>query len=250
MGAPGRGALAGAETERLAPMFEARSIAVLGASERPGSFGLRLAQSVMSAGFSGRIDFINPRQSTILGRPCYRSIGELEQVADLAILGLGAANLESALLASIECGVRAAVIFDACYGNSAAGTPLLQRLRDIARESKLPVCGGAGMGFINSATGCVASFYPACHLKPGGISLIAHSGSVFTTLAMNDPRYRFDLVVSSGQEIGATVDEYIGYAISRPSTQVVAVFMESARNPEGFVASLKRGRQNGVPIVV
>ena len=80
--------------------------------------------------------------------------------------------------------------------------------------------------------------------------MIAHSGSVFTTLAMNDPRYRFDLIVSSGQEIGATVDEYIDYAISRPSTQVVAVFMEAARNPEGFVASLKRGRQTGVPIVV
>ena len=239
-----------AKKHRLTPMFEARSIAVLGASERPGSFGLRLAESVLSGGFSGRIDFVNPRQSTILGRPCYRDIGELEEAADLAILGLGAANLESALRASIERGVSGAVIFDSCHDNTTAGAPLLQRLRDIAREAKLPVCGGAGMGFINTSTGCVASFYPAAHLRPGGISLIAHSGSVFTTLAMNDPRYRFDLIISPGQEIGATVDEYIDYAIARSSTQVVAVFMEAARNPEGFVSSLKRAREAGVPVVV
>jgi acetyltransferase len=231
-------------------MLEARSIAVLGASERAGSFGLRLAQSVLSAGYAGRIDFVNPRQSEILGRPCYRSIGELGEAPDLAILGVGVANLESALLAAIDRGARSAVVFDACHGDTAAGTPLLPRLRDIAREAGLPVCGGAGMGFIDVPAGCVASFYPAAHLKPGGISLIAHSGSVFTVLAMNDPRYRFDLIVSPGQEIGATVDEYIDYAVARPNTSVVAVFMEAARNPQGFVASLRRARDAGVPVVV
>lgn len=237
-------------THRLAPMFAARSIAVLGASERPGSFGLRLAESVISAGYGGRIDFVNPRQSTILGRPCHRSIDEIEQAVDLAVLGIGAGNLESALIAAINRGVRSAVIFDACHGESTSGTPLLPRLRAIAREADLPVCGGAGMGFINLPTGCVASFYPAAHLKPGGISLIAHSGSVFTVLAMNDPRYRFDLIVSPGQEIGATLDEYIDYAVARPTTKVIAVFMETARNPQGFMASLRRARAAGKPVVV
>ncbi|TDQ78434.1 acyl-CoA synthetase (NDP forming) [Dongia mobilis] len=235
---------------RLAPMFNARSMVVLGASGREGSFGQRLAQSVTSAKFAGRIDFINPRQSEILGRPCHASLADIDDVPDLAILGMGARNLEAAMLSAIDRGVRAAVIFDACYGETASGLPLLPRLRDIAREARLPVCGGAGMGFINVATGCVASFYPAGHLKPGGISLIAHSGSVFTTLAMNDPRYRFDLIISSGQEIGATVDEYIDYAVQRSTTRVIAVFMEAARNPAGFMASLRRARAAGVPVVV
>jgi acetyltransferase len=163
---------------------------------------------------------------------------------------VGAANLEKALTDAITRGARSAVIFDACYGETASGAPLLPRLRDIAREANIPVCGGAGMGMVNVATGCVASFYGAGHLKPGAISLIAHSGSVFTTLAMNDPRFRFDLLVSSGQEIGATIDEYIEYAANRPSTKVIAVFMEAARNPAGFVRSLKLARDVGVPVVV
>ncbi len=235
---------------RLAPMFEARSMAVAGASGREGSFGLRLARSVVSAGYSGRIQFINPRQSEILGKPCLESFAELDEAPDLAVLGVGAANLEKALTDAIDKGARSTVIFDACYGETPSGAPLLARLRDIAREAGIPVCGGAGMGFINVSERCVASFYTAGHLKPGGISLIAHSGSVFTTLAMSDPRFRFDLLVSPGQEIGATIDEYIDYATSRPSTRAIAVFMEVARNPEGFVRSLKRARDEGVPVIV
>jgi len=231
-------------------MFEAGSMAVAGASAREGSFGLRLAQSVVSAGYAGSIRFINPRQREILGRPCLASFADLDEAPDLAVLGVGGANLETALMDAVRIGARAAVIFDACYGETPSGYPLLPRLRDIAREAGIPVCGGAGMGFINVPKGCVASFYGAGHLKPGGISLIAHSGSVFTTLAMNDPRFRFDLLVSPGQEIGVTIDEYIDYAVGRPSTRAVALFMETARNPHRFVGSLKRARDVGVPVIV
>lgn len=237
-------------THRLAPMLDARSIAVAGVSERSQSFGLRLAQAVTSAHFGGRIDFINPRYDSVLGKPSRKSFSELEQAPDLAILGVGGNNLEQSLRDAIGAGARSAVIFDACFGDTNAGTPLLSRLRDIAAEHDIPVCGGAGMGLINVPSGCVASFYGASHLKSGGITLIAHSGSVFTTLAMNDPRYQFDLLVSPGQEIGATIDEYIDYAVGRDSTKVIAVFMEAARNPARFRASLERARDAGVPVVV
>jgi acetyltransferase len=231
-------------------MLEARSIAIVGASERANSFGLRLSQAVLSAGYGGRIDFVNPKQDKILGRPCHRSIADLKDAPDLAILGVGAANLEAALRAAIDRGARGAVVFDACHGKAATGEPLLARLRDIAREARIPVCGGAGMGFINVSTRCVASFYPAEHLKRGGITLIAHSGSVFTVLAMNDPRYRFDLLISPGQEIGATADEYVDYAIGRPTTKVIALFLETARNPRGFLESLRRAQTAGIPVVI
>lgn len=225
-------------------------MAVVGASQREGSFGLRLAQAVLSAGYKGQIDFVNPRQTAILGKPAHASLADLPNAPDLAILGVGATNIEASLVSAIERGAGAAVIFDACYGNAASGAPLLARLRDIAREANFPVCGGAGMGFINVPDACVASFYPADHLKPGSISLIAHSGSVFTTLAMNDPRYRFDLLVSPGQEIGATMDEYIDFVIQRPATKVVAVFMEAARDPKRFRQSLLNARKACVPVVV
>jgi acyl-CoA synthetase (NDP forming) len=231
-------------------MFEAGSIAVVGASARPGSFGARLAEATLSGDFKGRISFVSPRGGQILGREVVTSIRDLDHAPDVAILGVGAANLEETLLEAIEKGARSAVIFDSCHGETKTGKPILQRLRAIAREANFPVCGGSGMGFVDTRRGTVASFYPAGHLKPGGISLIAHSGSVFTVLGMNDPRYRFDLLVSPGQEIGATIDEYIAYAASRETTKVIAVFMESARDPGGLIASLTLARARGVPVVV
>ena len=231
-------------------MIDARSMAVVGASARIGSFGARLAAATLSGGFQGKISFVSPRGGTILDREAVPSIGDLDYAPDVAVLGVGSANLERALIDAIEKGARSAVIFDTCHGAREDGQPILDRLKAIAREADIPVCGGSGMGFINIRAGLVASFYPADHLKPGGISLIAHSGSVFTVLGMNDPRYRFDMMVSPGQEIGATIDEYVTYAVGRETTRVVALFMEAARNPERLVDSLKLARARNVPVVV
>lgn len=225
-------------------------MAIVGASSRPGSFGERLATAVTSRGYAGQVDFINPRGGEILGRSAHRHISDLAYAPDVAVIGVGGANLEQALLDAIEMDARSAVIFDTCHGETKDGKPLLARLKSIAREANLPVCGGSGMGFINVRSDAVASFYPADQLKPGAISLIAHSGSVFTVLGMNDPRYRFDLMASPGQEIGATIDEYISYAADRETTKAIAVFMEAARNPQGLIESLLKARDKGVPVVI
>ncbi|RWI99858.1 acetate--CoA ligase family protein [Mesorhizobium sp.] len=237
-------------THRLSPMFEARSMVVVGASAKAGSFGARLATSTLSREFAGPISFVNPRGGEIMGREALTAIRDLDYAPDVAVLGVGRANLERALIEAIEKNARSAVIFDTCHGEAADGSPILTRLRAIAAEAGIPVCGGSGMGFINTRSGAVASFYPAGHLTPGGISLIAHSGSVFTVLGMNDPRYRFDLMVSPGQEIGATIDEYIAYAATRETTRTIAVFMEAARNPQGLVNSLHLARSRDIPVVV
>ncbi len=238
------------QAHRVAPMFEARSVAVVGASPRAGSIGNAMTRAVLGAGFGGEIHLVNPRYDEVEGRPCVASVADLGRAPDLAILNLGAARIEAGLAEAIAAGVRAAVIFDPCHGETADGTSLTERLRAMAREAGVPVCGGNGMGFIDVTQRLNASFYGSDHLAPGGITLIAHSGSVFTVLALNDPRYRFDLLVSPGTEIGASVDEYIDYALTRPATRVIAVFMEGARNPAAFRAALERADAKGVPVVV
>lgn len=235
---------------RLAPLLAPRSIALVGASPRAGSLGNQTARAILDSGFAGSVAFVNPRHAEIEGARCFGDLGDLETPPDLAILNVGAARLEAALEGAIMAGAKSAVIFDACHGTAAGGALLLDWLKDMAREAAMPVCGGNGMGFYNVPDRCNASFYDAGQLKPGGISLIAHSGSVFTVLALNDPRYRFDLVISSGQEIGATIDEYVDYAVLRPQTKVIALFMEAARNPQGFARALEKAHTHNVPVVV
>ncbi len=234
---------------RLARMFEANSIAIVGASPKEHSFGLRMVQSAGSAGFEGDMHFINPKYDSMLGKNCYASLKQLGKSVDLALLGVGGAHIESALVDAIESGAGSAVIYDACHGVSGEKN-LLQRLKDIAKEANFPICGGNCMGFINVPSRCVGTYYPAGHLEQGGITLLAHSGSVFTLLALNDARYRFDLVVSPGQEIGSSIDEYIDYALSRETTNVIAVFMETARNPQGLAQAIEKAKKMGVPVVI
>jgi acyl-CoA synthetase (NDP forming) len=239
-----------AASHRLAPLLEPRSVALVGASPRPGSFGNEMIRVLAEGGYAGAIHLVNPSYSEIDGRRCHPSLASLPQAVDLAVLGVAGTRLEAALGDAIAAGARAAVIFDSCYIEEDAEPKLLERLKRMAQAANLPVCGGNGMGFYNFAAATHVSFQsPPPGREAGGIALIAHSGSVFVLLADSDKRHRFNLIVSPGQEIGATVADYVDYAAGLPSTKVIALFLETVRDPAGFVAALKQARQRRIPIV-
>ncbi len=86
--------------------------------------------------------------------------------------------------------------------------------------------------------------------RPGGIAMFCHSGSVFALMLNGARRYRFNMVVSQGQEIGATAADYIDYAVEQPTTRVIGLFLEAVRDPQGFVAALEKAQAHGVPVVI
>jgi acyl-CoA synthetase (NDP forming) len=236
-------------THWLTPLFAPRHVAVVGASPRPGSFGNDVLSVLRDNGFGGTISPINPNYGEIDGLACHASVAALPSPPDMAILAVAGGRLEAALDDAIAGGARGAVIFDNCYLEGDGDPPLLDRLKTRAAAAGIPVCGGNGMGFYNYETATHASFYHPAFRKAGHIALIAHSGSVFTHLANNDPRFRFNLVVSPGQEINATTADYLDYALDLPSTRVVALFLEAIRDPRGFVAALDKARARDIPIV-
>ncbi len=107
------------------------------------------------------------------------------------------------------------------------------------------------MGFYNLEHGLrVCGFPPPPWLEHGSIALISHSGSAFSGLCHTDRRFRFSLAVSAGQELTTTVADYLDFALDMPSTQVVGLFLETVRDPAGFVAGLEKARQRDIPIIV
>jgi acyl-CoA synthetase (NDP forming) len=107
------------------------------------------------------------------------------------------------------------------------------------------------MGFINlerrlRATG----FSQASDLSPGPVTFLTQSGSSFSALLRNRRGIRFNLVVSGGDELVTTMDEYLEYALALESTRVVAIFMEAIRAPAGFRAALELAAQRDIPVVV
>ena len=235
---------------RLEPLLNPRSVALVGVSEREGTVGEWTLHTFLSGGFEGELYLVNPGYDEMAGRRCFHNLAELPVVPEMALLNVGSTRIESLVDQAIELGIPALTIFDYCNLEEDVEPDLMARLREKTTRAGMHVCGGGGMGFYNFDAGVHATFYRADHLVPGHISLLAHSGSVFTVLAMADPRHRFNLIVSAGSEIATEVGAFLDYAVQMPSTRVVALFVETIRNPAGFVAALEHARERDVPVVV
>jgi acetate---CoA ligase (ADP-forming) len=231
-------------------MLEARSVAVVGASIKAGSLGHQMMAELRRGAFDGAVYPVNPGYDEVDGYRCYPSLLEVPEPVDLAILGLANARIEAAMADAAELGAASVVTFSSLYEEPSDGPSLAERIAAIAAAHGMAVCGGNGMGFVNvpgrlRATG----FATPDDLRPGPVTFLSHSGSAFAALAFNDRGIGFDLLVSSGHEVVTTVDEYLRFALERESTRVVALLLETVRNPDGFRRGLARAAERAVPVV-
>ena len=243
------GVEAGPET-RLAPLLSPRSIAFVGASAREGTPGHTMLDLNRGGALEGRLYPVNPRYSRIDGIDCYPSLGELPEVPDLVVLGLADQRLENALTEAVGAGARAAVIFGGANLEESDQTRLVRRLTAIATEADIPICGGNGMGYYNLDAGLRITFSRPPSTTPGGrVALISHSGSSWSSLTHNDGRLKFNLSVSSGQEINVGVADYMRYALSMPTTRAIGLILETVRRPEDFLGALSEANACEVPVM-
>lgn len=240
-----------AEEHRLAPLLAPGSIALIGASPKPDSAGNTIVRMPLASGYRGRLYPVNQAYETVEDLACYASLGDLPERVDHAVICLANGRVEAALAEAIRHGARAATIFANCILPEDGSPKLAERLAAMAREAGLQVCGANAMGFYNLEAGLMVCAFPApVDMTPGGIALISQSGSVFGALAHNDRRPRYNICVSSGAEYTTTTADYLDWALSRDSTRVVGLFLETVRDPEGFEAGLARAVERDLPVVV
>ena len=232
-------------TDAVSAMLRARSIALVGASARAGSLGARMIGEVTRAA-SRRITLVNPRYDRIDGRVCVPSLKHLEAPSDLALLAVPDDALEAQLRDAAEVGVRSAVIFGAAHG-----AQLRASLQAIAREAGMAVCGAGCMGFVNVAEDLRATgFVERETIAAGPISLITHSGSMFSALLRTRRALGYTLAVSSGQELVTTAADYVDFALEQSATRVLALVLETVRDGPRLVAGLRRAAAADIPVVV
>jgi acyl-CoA synthetase (NDP forming) len=223
-------------------MLGARSMALVGASARPDSLGSRMIIEAQrgSAGFH----LVNPRYDRIDDMPCVPSIGDLDGPVDVALLGVPDAVLPEQLAAAAAAGARSAVLFGSAHG-------LRDEITAIATDAGIAVCGAGCMGFVNNALGVRALGYlEPDPLPAGGVSLVTHSGSAFSTLLRTTRGFGFRLAVSSGQELVTTTADYVDYALDDPETRVIALLLETPRDVPHLRAALLRAAEQDVPVVI
>ena len=237
---------------QLDRLLTPRSVAVLGASERP-SVGRTIVENLERIGFPGEIYPINPRYETLLGRRCYRSIEELPDGVDVLAFCVNHERVLEGLRAAARKGVRAAVAFDAGFAESdETGRRRQDELVAICREAGIAFCGPNCMGVISPHERSLVYLNALRDPAPlaGNVGLISQSGSIVIGLLADCRRFGWSRVVSTGNEAVIVAADVLEYLIDDPATRVIAMFLESVRQPERFVAALDRAADRDKPVVV
>ncbi len=236
----------------LDPLLRPRSIAVVGASERPDSVGRRSMENLLTGQYPGTLYAVNPGYESVLGVPCLPDLASLPETVEHVMLTLGDARIEKALDETIEHGARAATLMSSLI--LADDSPPLLRDRVAAKieDSGLVVCGANGMGFYNFMDGVWVCGFDTRenHVRGGNVTLISHSGSGMAGILDCEERIDFNLAVSTGQELSVTMDQYMDYALDRQETRAIGLFMETARHPAGMIAAFEKAASKGIPVVV
>ncbi|MEM7564652.1 MAG: acetate--CoA ligase family protein [Pseudomonadota bacterium] len=236
---------------RLDPLLKPASIALVGVSARESSPGNTLARMLLDSDYRGDIYLVNPAHSKILETVCYSDLEKLPVTVDHVVIALGNKHLEQALKAAIEHGARAATIYSSGILESDSDPVLIERLRLLAKDAGMDICGLNGMGFYNQTQDLYVGIFPRPEqMLKGHISYIAQSGSAFTTYCHASRRLGFNLCVSSGNELTTTVADYMDWSLEQADTRVVGLFLETVRDPDAFVAALKKALRLSIPVVV
>ncbi len=233
-------------SDALARTLEARSVALVGASARPGSLGRRMVTEAMRSPGLERVHLVNPSYAEVAGLPCVPDLNALDDAPDLVLLGVGDGRLVDQLTAAAKVGARGAVVFGSAHADG-----VRDELRRVATDAGMALVGAGCMGFWNVRRGVRAMGYTERDDLPvGPVSLVTHSGSVFSTLLRTRFRLGFDLAVSSGQELVTTTADYVDHMVDHTDTRVLALVLETIRGGDRLRWSLRRARDAGIEVVL
>lgn len=236
-------------------LFRPRSIALIGASNKPRSVGNVVARNLAAGGFAGQVMLVNPHDRTIEGQPAYRSVGALPECPDLAVVATPARTVPGIVAELAAMGCRAAVVISAglgvpAEGAAAGGRTLRQAMLDAARPHLMRIVGPNCLGLISTPAGINASF---SHLMPpkGDIALVSQSGAIATAILdwAASRGIGFSHVVSLGDMSDADFGDFLDFLSTDRETRAILLYVENVTFAQKFM-SAARVASRAKPVLV
>jgi len=235
----------------IAPIFEPKSLAIIGASEDPGSLGTVILANAVDAGFSGPIFPVNPHHRSVHGRKCFASVGDIDTPVDLAVIVTPAATVPEILEECGAHGIRAAVVLSAGFREiGETGKALEAATLAAARRHSIRFIGPNCLGVMRPDIGLNATFSQSM-ANPGKIALVSQSGAMCTALLdwASPRKVGFSCVISSGNAADADFGEILDYLVMDPDTHAIMLYVEGIRDARRFMSAL-RAASRVKPVVV
>src|SRR5271166_3805887 len=228
------------ESHPLDALFAPRSVAVIGATERPGSVGRSVLWNLLSNPFGGTVFPVNSKRPNVLGIKAYPSVSELPDKVDLVVVTTPADSVPDVLAESVAAGIPAGIVISAGFKEHGEhGKELEARISQIIR-GKMRLIGPNCLGVMNPVRGLNATFAHSI-ARPGNVAFISQSGALLTAILDWSLRENvgFSSFVSTGSMLDVTWGDLIDYFGSDPRTNSIVIYMESIGDAPSFLSAAR-----------
>ncbi len=238
------------KSDYLRALLEPTSIALVGASGKPGSDGRIVLENVLGGGYQGALHVVNPGHRRVLARRSFPSIAAVAKPIDLALIVTPTAAVAGALDDAVRAGVKAAIIFSPPPADDAQAQRWRGELVAIAGASGIRMLGPHSFGVVRTETGLNATLGSAI-AHGGRLALVAQSGAVCA--AMLDFAWSagigFSTVVALGGAIDVGFGEWLDVLIADPATDGILLYTENIGDARRFLSALRAAARTK-PVVV
>ncbi len=228
-------------TNPLDAFFTPNNIAVIGATETPGSVGRTTLWNLMSTPFGGAVFPVNPKRSNVLGIKAYSGILQVPEPVDLAVVVTPAPSIPQIIHECGQAGVKAAVVISAGFKElGPSGLELEQQLLKEAKQANMRIVGPNCLGMMSPLTGVNATFARGM-AAPGNIGFISQSGALCTAVLdwSFQNRVGFSAFVSLGSMVDVDWGDLIQYLGRDTRTRAILIYMESIGDARSFLSAAR-----------
>lgn len=240
--------------EQLRRLVQPDSIAVVGASPKPGSFGKRTLDNLAS--FGGRVCAVNPKYQQIDAVPCYPSLDAIPQVPDCVVLCVASDAVVSMVESCADLGVGGVIIYASGFAEMPGeeGALAQARLAEISRSTGLRIAGPNCAGLLNFGTGALMHFIGGLapgEMVHGPVGLVSQSGGIgYGILQAMDRGIGFSHFFAVGNSCDVDACDLMNYMLDDPGTSVIVTFLEGLESGARLRELGRRALEKNKPIVI
>ena len=239
--------------DAISRLLQPRSVAIIGASADPTKTAGRPVAYLQKHGYAGQILPVNPKADRIGDLPCYADIASLPVVPDVAIVLLGAERAHLAVRDLAARGTAAAIVLASGYTETGEDGARRQR-QLIEAAGSMRILGPNTIGLVNLTDRIVLSATGALemdHFPVGGIGVVSQSGGILGSLLSRAAARGIGLskLIATSNEVDLELADFIDHLADDDATQVIALYVETVRNPLKFRAAALKAARAGKPVV-
>ncbi|MFM7272231.1 MAG: acetate--CoA ligase family protein, partial [Gammaproteobacteria bacterium] len=235
----------------LESFFVPQSVAVFGATERPGAIGSVITQNILTGGFAGRVYGVNPHYNAVHGAPCHADADALPEAPELAVIASPFESAAGIVSALGRRGTRAVVLISAPGGEASAITRARAALLEAACAHDVRIVGPNCLGIMAPHAALNATFAPL-GATPGRLAFVAQSGALATSMVdwARMHGIGFSAVFSLGDMVDVDFGDMLDFLASDPHTDAILLYIESVTNARKFVSAARAASRTKPVIAV